>query len=87
MQKAAKEVAEFCRILEHEGVTVKRPEPMRWDELGTFKTPYFDEGGLTFESINDLFLTLIFQPGKNLTPDTLKWIYVKKKFLIDYWKF
>jgi len=45
VQKAIKEVEEFCRILELEGVVVKRPEPVRWDELGTFRTPYFDEGG------------------------------------------
>jgi len=48
VQKAAKEVAEFCRVLELEGVTVRRPEPMMWDELGTFRTPYFEEGGLIF---------------------------------------
>lgn len=45
VERAAKEVEEFCRILKHEGVVVKRPEPLRWDELGTFKTPYFEEGG------------------------------------------
>ena len=45
VERAAKEVEEFCRILEHEGVKVRRPEPMRWDELGTFNTPYFKDGG------------------------------------------
>ena len=46
VDKAIKEVAEFCRILELEGVKVQRPDPMRWDQLGTFKTPYFEEGGI-----------------------------------------
>ena len=53
VQKAAKEVAEFCRILEFEGVKVHRPEPMRWDELGTFQNPFFEDGGEIFK-INDL---------------------------------
>ena len=45
IEKASAEVEEFCRVLELEGVKVRRPEPMRWDELGTFRTPYFEEGG------------------------------------------
>ena len=45
VRKAAEEVEEFCRVLKFEGVTVHRPEPMRWDQLGTFRTPYFEEGG------------------------------------------
>jgi len=44
-KKASAEVEEFCRVLELEGVKVRRPEPMRWDQLGTFRTPYFEEGG------------------------------------------
>ena len=36
---------EFCRVLKSEGVTVRRPEPIRWDQLGTFRTPYFEDGG------------------------------------------
>ena len=43
--KAETEVTELCRILELEGVTVRRPEPIRWDQLGTFRTPFFEEGG------------------------------------------
>jgi len=45
VQKAAEEVEEFCRVLNAEGVVVKRPEPIRWDQLGTFRTPYFEDGG------------------------------------------
>jgi len=45
VQKAAAEVEEFCRVLKSEGVTVRRPEPLRWDQLGTFRTPYFEDGG------------------------------------------
>jgi len=45
VQKAAEEVEEFCHVLKSEGVTVHRPEPIRWDQLGTFRTPYFEDGG------------------------------------------
>jgi len=45
VRKAVEEVEEFCRVLQLEGVTVCRPEPMRWDQLGTFRTPYFEDGG------------------------------------------
>jgi len=45
VQKAVEEVDEFCRVLKCEGVIVHRPEPMRWDQLGTFRTPYFEDGG------------------------------------------
>jgi len=45
VQKAGEEVEEFCRVLKFEGVTVHRPEPIRWDQMGTFRTPYFEEGG------------------------------------------
>ena len=51
MQKAAEEVEEFCRMLKSEGVTVHRPEPMRWDQLGTFNTPYFEDGGYSLTSL------------------------------------
>ena len=45
VQKAVKEVEEFCHALQSEGVTVHRPEPIRWDQLGTFRTPYYEDGG------------------------------------------
>lgn len=39
MNKAIEEIEEFCRILEHEGVTVKRPDPI--DFKREYKTPDF----------------------------------------------
>ena len=52
VQKAVKEVEEFCRVLKLEGVTVRRPEPVRWDQLGTFRTPYFEDGGQVWCSVH-----------------------------------
>ncbi|KAI0230063.1 Glycine amidinotransferase, mitochondrial [Lamellibrachia satsuma] len=46
VKKASKQVEEFCRILEIEGVTVRRPEFIKWTEKGTMRTPDFEEGGL-----------------------------------------
>ena len=54
VQKAAEEVEEFCRVLTLEGVTVRRPEPMRWDQLGTFRTPYFEDGGQVCCNVHDI---------------------------------
>ena len=45
VDRAGRQVEEFCRVLQLEGVTIKRPEVIRWDELGTFKLPFFSEGG------------------------------------------
>ncbi|KAK2157962.1 hypothetical protein LSH36_180g03014 [Paralvinella palmiformis] len=45
ISKADKEANELVRVLEAEGITVKRPEEFAWDEMGTFRTPYFEEGG------------------------------------------
>ena len=39
MKKAAEEIEEFCRVLECEGVTVRRPDPI--DFLEDYKTPDF----------------------------------------------
>jgi len=58
VQKAAEEVEEFCRVLQLEGVTVHRPEPMRWDQLGTFRTPYFEDGGWVGWNMQLCVLTL-----------------------------
>ena len=43
--KAEAEVTELVRVLEAEGITVRRPEEFAWDQMGTFRTPYFEEGG------------------------------------------
>ena len=39
LKKAVEEIEEFCRILEMEGVKVRRPEPMSY--LQEYKTPDF----------------------------------------------
>lgn len=45
VKKAQHQVNELCRILEMEGVTVKRPEIINWWEKGSYKTADFEEGG------------------------------------------
>ena len=45
VRKAAVEVEEFCRVLKSEGVAVRRPEQITGDQLGTFTTSHFDDGG------------------------------------------
>lgn len=43
LKKAVAEIEEMCNILQHEGVTVRRPEPMSWSE--EYKTPDFSSSG------------------------------------------
>ena len=45
VDKAKIEVEEFVKILEMEGVKVRRPEELDWNKLGDMKTPDFSEGG------------------------------------------
>ena len=45
VDKAKVEVEEFVKILEMEGVKVRRPEEVDWNKMGTYKTPDFEEGG------------------------------------------
>ena len=54
VQEAVKQVEEFCKVLELEGVRVRRPEPMLWDKIGTMKTPYFETGGTAIVVFNSL---------------------------------
>ena len=44
MKKAIAEIEEMCKILEHEGVTVKRPEIMDWSK--PVKTFNFEAQGM-----------------------------------------
>ena len=39
IKKAAEEIEEFCHILEMEGIKVRRPDPMNYQE--DYKTPDF----------------------------------------------
>ena len=43
MAKAVAEVEEFCNILRHEGVIVRQPDPIKWEEV--YKTPDFQSSG------------------------------------------
>lgn len=43
VKKAVAEVEEMCNILQHEGVTVRRPEPIDWSV--EYKTPDFTSTG------------------------------------------
>jgi len=45
LQKAIPEIEEFCNILEHEGVTVRRPDPV--DHSLVYKTPDFESPGIS----------------------------------------
>jgi len=43
LKKAVAEIEEMCNILRHEGVVVKRPEPIDWSM--EYKTPDFTSTG------------------------------------------
>lgn len=43
VKKAVAEIEEMCNILQHEGVTVTRPEPIDWSL--EYKTPDFTSTG------------------------------------------
>ena len=57
MKKAAEEIEEFCRVLECEGVTVRRPDPI--DFLEDYKTPDFSSPtGLYSAMPRDILLVI-----------------------------
>ena len=56
LEQAVKETDEFAKILELEGVKVRRPETVYWNELGLFKTPDFEEGGMYPKIQNNILL-------------------------------
>ncbi|XP_019622608.1 PREDICTED: glycine amidinotransferase, mitochondrial-like isoform X1 [Branchiostoma belcheri] len=56
MTKAVQEVEEFCNILKHEGVIVRRPEPVNWSEV--YKTPWFESPGLYASMPRDILLVV-----------------------------
>lgn len=55
LQKAIAEIEEMCNILRHEGVVVRRPEPIDWSV--EYKTPDFTSTGGTCPTIQAI-LTL-----------------------------
>lgn len=50
LKKAITEIEEMCNILRHEGVVVRRPEPIDWSF--EYKTPDFTSTGGTDPEIN-----------------------------------
>ena len=45
VQCAIKQSDELCRVLELEGVKVRRPDVINWVDIGDYRTPDFEEGG------------------------------------------
>ena len=45
VKKATQQVEEFVRILEMEGVKVRRPDLVNWMDVGDYRTADFEEGG------------------------------------------
>ena len=70
VKQASKQVNEFCRVLEMEGVTVRRPELINWTETGMMRTPDFEEGGrdrlslLSLGNVSSIMYTSVFPFGK-----------------------
>uniref|UniRef100_A0AAQ4R1T2 Glycine amidinotransferase n=1 Tax=Gasterosteus aculeatus aculeatus TaxID=481459 RepID=A0AAQ4R1T2_GASAC len=56
LKKAVAEIEEMCNILQHEGVTVRRPEPMSWSE--EYKTPDFSSSGMYAAMPRDILLVV-----------------------------
>ncbi|XP_071951021.1 glycine amidinotransferase, mitochondrial-like [Antedon mediterranea] len=67
MRKARSEIAEFCRILEHEGITVRRPDII--DHAKSFSTPDFTSTGLYAAMPRDLLLVI----GDEIIESPMAW--------------
>ena len=63
MKKAVAEIEEMCNILRHEGVNVRRPEPIDWSL--EYKTPDFTSSGTEIDkaevSLTDKSFIYFFQ--------------------------
>ncbi|EDO35968.1 predicted protein [Nematostella vectensis] len=67
LKKAATEIEEFCNILHHEGVTVRRPEPIDFSEV--CKTPDFESSGLYSAMPRDILLVV----GDEIIESPMAW--------------
>jgi len=56
LNKAHAEIEEFCNVLRHEGVDVKRPDPMDFGEA--YKTPDFESTGMYAAMPRDILITV-----------------------------
>ncbi|ELT92098.1 hypothetical protein CAPTEDRAFT_168386 [Capitella teleta] len=88
VKKASAQIEELCNVLRGEGVKVQRPEPMRWDEMGTFNTPYFEDGGLMNACPRDGLMVV----GDEIIEAPMAWrsrvfeYYAYKKMFAEYFK-
>ncbi|XP_062506160.1 glycine amidinotransferase, mitochondrial-like [Corticium candelabrum] len=67
LAKAEAEVGEFCRVLEHEGVTVRRPDLQ--DQSFVYSTPDFTSSGMYCAMPRDIILTV----GNELIEAPMAW--------------
>ena len=67
VRKAAEEMNEFCRILEHEGVTVRRPDCI--DCSQEYKTPDFTSIGMYVAMPRDILLVV----GEEIIEAPMAW--------------
>ena len=65
--EAESEVKEFCRVLEHEGVTVRRPDVQ--DQSFVYSTPDFSSSGMHSAIPRDIILTV----GNELIESPMAW--------------
>ncbi|XP_042338762.1 glycine amidinotransferase, mitochondrial-like, partial [Plectropomus leopardus] len=56
LKKAVAEIEEMCNILRHEGVTVRRPEPIDWSL--EYKTPDFTSSGMYAAMPRDILMVV-----------------------------
>ncbi|XP_068169745.1 glycine amidinotransferase, mitochondrial-like [Antennarius striatus] len=56
LKKAVAEIEELCNVLCHEGVTVRRPEPIDWSQVYT--TPDFTSSGMYAAMPRDILLVV-----------------------------
>ncbi|XP_020794712.1 glycine amidinotransferase, mitochondrial [Boleophthalmus pectinirostris] len=56
LKKAVSEIEEMCNILRHEGVTVRRPEPIDWSMV--YKTPDFESSGMYAAMPRDILIVV-----------------------------
>ncbi|XP_072770914.1 glycine amidinotransferase, mitochondrial isoform X2 [Nerophis lumbriciformis] len=56
LKKAVAEIEEMCNILRHEGVTVRRPEPIDWSL--EYKTPDFQSSGMYAAMPRDILMVV-----------------------------
>ena len=67
LARAETEVKEFCKVLEHEGVTVRRPDVQ--DQSFVYSTPDFSSSGMYCAMPRDIILTV----GKELIEAPMAW--------------